>query len=174
MKSKVGIFYGPVGGSTEKVAQIIQKHFGMDMADLIPVKDSKANDLDKYENIIFGCSTIGKETWDADRSKADWDIFRPEIEKINYKGKNFGLFGLGDSVTYASNFVDSMGIIANIMLPKGAKIIGQVPTTDYQFKDSEAVINGQFIGLPIDQDFEPELTELRVKGWVEQLKKQFA
>lgn len=173
MKKKVGIFYGPVGGKTENVAKKVQLAFGVDVADLIPIKECKATDIDKYENVIFGCSTIGKETWDAERTKADWDLFRPEIEKINYEGKIFALFGLGDHITYAAMFVDAMGTIANIMLPKGAKIVGQVPTTDYEFTDSEAVIDGQFIGLPIDEDFEPELTEARVNEWVKKIKEHF-
>ncbi|MDX9769594.1 MAG: flavodoxin [Tenuifilaceae bacterium] len=174
MKKKVGIFYGPTGGKTENVAQRLQQAFGQDNADLIPIKSSKASDLDKYENLILGCSTIGKETWDADRTKEDWDLFRPEIEKINYAGKTFALFGLGDSVTYAANFVDAMGVIANIMLAKGAKIVGQVPTSQYNFTDSEAVIDNQFIGLPIDEDFEPDLTDQRIASWAEELKRLFA
>ncbi len=171
---KVGIFYGPIGGKTETVAQKLHKVFGEDLADLVPIKQCKAEDLNQYENIILGCSTIGKETWDADRTKDDWDLFRPEIEKINYAGKTFALFGLGDSVKYAANFVDAMGTIAKIMLAKGAKIIGQVPTSNYNFTDSEAVINSEFVGLPIDEEFEAELTEKRIEDWVKVLKMQFA
>ena len=173
MKKRVGIFYGPIGGKTESVAKRIQDAFGKENADLIPIKDSKATDLDKYDNIIFGCSTIGKETWNDERTKADWDIFRPEIEKISYTGKTFGLFGLGDHITYSAMFVDAMGVIANIMLEKGAKIVGQVPTDEYEFTDSEAVINGEFIGLPIDEDFSPEFTESRINRWVDKLNKEF-
>ncbi len=174
MKKKVGIFYGPTGGKTESVAQRVQKAFGVDMADIIPIKDCKASDIDKYENIVFGCSTIGKETWNANRTKEDWDLFRPEIEKINYQGKTFALFGLGDSVTYASNFVDAMGVLAKVMLDKGAKIIGQVPASNYNFTDSEAVIENQFVGLPIDEDFEPDLTDQRITSGVDNLITQFA
>jgi flavodoxin I len=173
MKKRVGIFYGPVGGSTERVAFKIQEAFGKEIADVFPIKDSKASDIDKYENVIFGCSTIGKDTWQADMSKPDWDLFRTEIGKINYKNKVFALFGLGDSVTYAAMFVDSIGILANEMLRHGAKIVGRVPTCEYQFTDSEAVIDGQFIGLPIDEDFEADLTERRVKEWVNRLNMVF-
>lgn len=173
MSKRIGIFYGPVGGSTERVAKKIQAAFGEEAADLKPIKDCKAADIDKYEKVIFGCSTIGKDTWQANNPKADWDIFRPEIENINYKGKTFALFGLGDSVTYAAVFVDAMGVLAKEMLSRGANIVGRVPTCEYQFTDSEAVIDGQFIGLPIDEDFESDLTDRRVKEWVERLKMNF-
>lgn len=174
MKKKVGIFYGPTEGKTESVAKKIQLAFGKEKADLIAIKGCKASDLDKYENIIFGCSTLGKETWDANRPKDDWDQFRPEIENINYQGKNIALFGLGDSVKYPANFADFMGILANIMLSKKAKIIGKVSTSGYNFTDSEAVIDDQFIGLPIDEDFEAELTDQRIGGWVKTLLQEFS
>lgn len=173
MKKRIGIFYGPTGGATERVAKKIQEAFGTDNADLIAIKDSKAGDIDKYERIIFGCSTIGKDTWQTDKPKPDWDIFRPEIEKINYKNKLFALFGLGNSITYAAVFVDSMGILAKEMLKHGATIVGRVPRCEYTFTDSEALIDGQFIGLPIDEDFEADLTDRRVKEWVEKLKSVF-
>ena len=174
MKKKVGIFFGPTGGKTENIAKKIQQAFGSDMADLIPVKNSKASDLDRYENIVFGCSTIGKETWNAERTKADWDLFRPEIDKINYKGKSIALFGLGDSVTYAATFVDALGVLAKIMMENDAKIVGQVPTSGYHFTDSQAVIDKQFVGLPIDEDYEADKTDKRISEWVKGLQNLFA
>ncbi|MFO8021821.1 MAG: flavodoxin, partial [Perlabentimonas sp.] len=67
-----------------------------------------------------------------------------------------------------------IGVIGKEMLSKGAQIVGRVPTCEYEFSDSEAVIGNEFIGLPIDEDFQPELTDRRVKEWVERLKQQFA
>jgi flavodoxin I len=66
-----------------------------------------------------------------------------------------------------------MGVLGKEMLSRGANIVGRVPTCEYQFTDSEAVIDGQFIGLPIDEDFESDLTDRRVKEWVERLKMNF-
>jgi len=170
---KVGIFFGPVGGSTEKVAKQIHKEFGSENADLIPIISAKSSDIDRYENVIFGCSTIGGETWDTTKSKPDWDIFRPELEKIDYSNKTFALFGLGNHISYPRNFVDSMGLIAKSILSKNAKILGQVGKEGYEFTDSEAIIDGQFIGLPIDEEFEPEMTESRIKSWVQNLKASY-
>jgi flavodoxin I len=170
---KIGIFYGPVGGSTERIAKQIQKEIGSDNADLMLIKDSKSSDIDKYENVIFGCSTIGGETWGASKSKPDWDIFRPEFDKINYSGKVFALFGLGDHMSYPRNFVDNMGNIGNIILSKKAKLIGHSNTSDYEFTDSEAVVDGKFIGLPIDEEFESEKSEARIKKWVDGLRRDF-
>lgn len=170
---KVGIFYGPAGGSTERVAKKLVALLGEANADLHLVKNTKSSDFDKYENIILGCSTIGMETWDSGQKKSDWDLFRPEFEKINTSGKVFAFFGLGDHISYAHHFVDYMGFIGKFLIGKNAKVVGRCDTKDYEFIESEAVIEGKFIGLPIDEDFEPELTDERIKKWVETLKREF-
>lgn len=163
---KIGLFYGPAGGSTEKVAKQIQGKLGSENVDLKPIRDAKASDLDRYEIIILGCSTIGGETWNASKPKPDWDEFRPEFDKVDYKDKTFALFGLGDNISYPRSFVDNMGIIGKILLAKNAKIIGQTSKGDYEFTDSEALIDGKFIGLPIDEDFESEKTGERIDNWI--------
>ncbi len=169
---KIGLFYGPLGGSTEKVAKKVAAALGNENVDLIPARNAKAADIEKYENVIYGLSTIGKETWESDKSANDWDVFLPEVEKVDYSNKAVAMFGLGDQITYDLHFVDSLGILANRIMPKGAKIIGRVETEGYDFRESQAVIDGKFIGLPVNEDFEPELTDERVNNWVEKIKKE--
>jgi flavodoxin I len=170
---KIGIFYGPLGGSTEKVAKKVVAALGFDNAELISVKTAKAADVEKYENIIFGMSTIGKETWQADKSANDWDVFLPELEKINYNNKVIAMFGLGDQITYGLHFVDALGIVGEKIIQNGGKIVGQVPTEGYDFRESQGVKDGMFLGLPINEDFEPELTDLRVNKWIKSIKPLF-
>jgi flavodoxin I len=53
------------------------------------------------------------------------------------------------------------------------KIVGQVDPSGYEFEESEAILDGQFIGLALDEDFEPELTDKRISGWVSQISGEF-
>ncbi len=170
---KIGLFYGPLGGSTERVAKKVAAALGTDHVDLIPAKESKAADVEKYENVIYGMSTIGKETWDADKPANDWDVFLPEVEKVDYSNKVIAMFGLGDQITYDLHFVDALGVVAERILPKGANIIGKVETEGYDFRESQALIDGKFIGLPVNEDFEPELTDERVNNWIDKIKGEF-
>lgn len=170
---KIGLFYGPLGGSTERVAKKVATALGNENVDLIPVKDSKATDVEKYKNVIFGMSTIGKETWESDKPANDWDIFLPEVEKVDYSNKVIAMFGLGDQISYDLHFVDALGIVAEKILPKGANIVGRVDVEGYDIRESKALIDGKFIGLPVNEDFESELTDERVNNWVEKLKKDF-
>ena len=54
--------------------------------------------------------------------------------------------------------------------PKGAAIISNWPCASYNFQASKAKISEtHFIGLGIDEDRQPELTEQRIKEWCQQI-----
>jgi flavodoxin I len=169
---KIGLFFGPLKGSVNRVADMIAEKIGTDRIELVHIKTASAEDFDRFDTIIFGISTVGKETWDASISKTDWGIFLPEISKGNFAGKKVAIFGLGNHVTYASSFVDFMGLLADELMNTDAEIVGQVPVDGYEFEESAAIYDGKFIGLPLDEDFEPELTPERVENWLEILKSE--
>jgi len=171
--NKIGIFYGPEKGSTERVAMKVAKELGEDNIELVLVKNANISDLDRFENIIFGISTIGKETWDADSSQEDWDVFFPNLDKVDFSNKKVALFGLGNSVSYAQYFVDAIGTLGEKLMEQNANIIGQVSPEGYSFDESKGLIGGKFIGLPIDEDFEDDMTNERVKTWVGEIKPLF-
>ncbi|MBW6535425.1 MAG: flavodoxin [Mariniphaga sp.] len=171
--NKIAIFFGPLDGAVHKVAEKIKEAIGEEKVVMVPVKDATVADLEKYDKIIFGISTVGRETWHAKYNNDDWANFLPEIGKTRYEGKALAIFGLGDHVTYAATFVDHIGLLGRELMENGATLVGQVSTEGYEFDDSEAVIDGEFIGLPVDEDFEPELTDERVNNWVEQLRPRF-
>jgi len=170
---KIAIFYGPAGGRTESVAKRIGQLLGPGNHDLISMSDAAIEDLKKYDNIIFGLATIGKETWDAEPIESGWFHFKPELEKADLSGKKIAVFGLGDHVRWPNHFVDAMGELYQLLKSKGMDTIGKVNPDDYTFEESEAVVNGKFVGLPVDEDFEPELTDQRITEWVNEISTQF-
>ena len=171
--SKIAIFFGPLKGAVNRVADKVKDAIGEDKVIMVPVKDATVADLEKYDKIIFGISTVGKDTWDATYTNVDWGKFLPEISKTRYEGKTLAIFGLGDHVTYTATFVDHIGLLARELMNNGAELVGLVPVDDYDFEESEAIVDGKFLGLPVDEDFEPELTDQRVKNWVEQIRPDF-
>ena len=170
---KTAIFFGPEKGSVNRVAEMIRNLVGPEKVDLVPVKNASSADFGPYDQIIFGISTVGKETWDGKPASSDWGRFLPQVSQGDFKGKTVAIFGLGDHITYAGSFVDFMGLLARQLLKTEARIVGQVPVDDYEFEESAAIFDGKFIGLPLDEDFEPELTPERVKKWIVQLGKDF-
>jgi flavodoxin I len=171
--SKIGIFFGPLKGSVNRVAEKVKAALGEQNVEMISVNGASVSDLEKYDRIIFGISTVGKETWDSNYSNTDWSKFFPNISKVDFSGKTVAIFGLGDHITYSSYFVNAVGVLAKELLKKGATIVGKVDPSGYEFDDSDAIIDGMFIGLPIDEDFQPELTDERVSNWVNSIKPAF-
>jgi len=167
------LFYGPSGGSVEKVARMIERMIGRDKIDLIPIKEADAGKINQYQNIIFGLSTVGKHTWDMDVPEDAWSAFMPELEKVDYGNKRFALYGLGDHITYSLHFVDSLGTVAKELMQHGAAVIGQVDPSGYEFQDSDAIIDGRFAGLPLDEDYESAKTPERLQNWLDIILKEF-
>ena len=170
---KIAIFFGPLNGSVHRIAKLVASKIGDDKVDLIHIASATATDLEKYTRIIFGISTIGKDTWQQKFDNNDWSKFFPVVSEFNFSGKKVAIFGLGDHITYAYHFVDSMGLLGKTIKNLGGEIFGQVSTEGYTFQDSDAIVDGKFIGLPVDEDFEPELTEERVSAWINTLMQQF-
>lgn len=170
---KTAIFFGPLDGAVHRVAKKLQAAIGEDSVVLVPVKDASVEDIEKYDKIIFGISTVGKETWHSIYTNVDWAKFLPEIEKTRYENRTVAIYGLGDHITYASTFVNHIGLLGRALMNNGAALVGQVPVDGYEFDDSEALIDGHFMGLPVDEDFEPELTDERVNNWVNLIKPHF-
>ena len=57
---------------------------------------------------------------------------------------------------------------------KGGSTIGLWPVDGYSFDYSKAQKDDKFVGLGIDNDNEPELTEERVEAWCKQIESEFA
>ncbi len=52
------------------------------------------------------------------------------------------------------------------------KIVGSVDIESYEFEESDAVVDGKFIGLALDEESQGDLSEERINKWVEQISKE--
>ena len=163
--NKTAIFYGSSTGNTESIAKQLAE---MLEADTFDVADNPIEQLEIYENLIFGASTWGVGDLQDDREE-----FISELENADLNGKVCAIFGLGDSASYPDNFVDGIGIIYQAIKNKECKIVGFVDTIGYDYASSTAETDGKFVGLPLDEDNESKLTDVRIDKWVEQLKSKF-
>jgi len=171
--SQIGIFYGPELGSVEKVARIIEGKFGADKVELIAAKNSNEEDLTRFNKIIFGVSTIGKTNWNSEHKDTDWDVFATKFNKVDWTGKKVAIYGLGDHIQYPQHFVDAIGWLYERLTALNAEVVGFCSTEGYTYEESEGVKDGQFLGLPVDEDNEAEKTDLRVSSWIDRLINEF-
>ncbi|MFM2476995.1 flavodoxin FldA [Celerinatantimonas sp. MCCC 1A17872] len=163
--ASVGLFFGSDTGNTEAVAQMIQNELGKNMVDVYDIAKSTKEDIEQYSLLL-----IGIPTWYYGESQCDWDDFYPELEKIDFSDKVVAIFGCGDQEDYAEYFLDAMGTVRDILQARGAIIVGNWSTEGYEFEASKALVDdNHFVGLGIDEDRQPELTEQRVKQWCKQI-----
>lgn len=163
----IGIFYGSTLGFTKKIAGMIFSQFGEENADLHNIENCKKEDIERYENLVFGTST-----WGLGEMQEDWRNFAALLEKIDFTGKKVALFSVGDQKERSDSFVNGMGILYHKIKPFSS-ITGFTEIDNYDFDISLAVRENQFVGLAIDEKNQPELTKKRITDWVNALKEVF-
>jgi flavodoxin I len=169
--AKIGLFYGSNEGHTEYVADRIKQAFDEidpNLVTIFNIAKATVDDIAQWEYLIFGIPT-----WNVGQLQDDWDIFLPDMDKLDLSGKKVALFGLGDQYIYPETFLDAMGILGEKVRDQGGERVGYWPIDGYQFTDSLAQEGDHFIGLAIDEEQEPELTDERIQAWVQQLVQEF-
>ena len=160
MKTTI-VIYGSSTGTCEAIAEKIASKLG---CEAMNVQDLSADVVANNQNLILGTST-----WGAGELQDDWYDGLKLLQSADLSGKTIALFGCGDCSTYSDTFVGGMGELYNGIRESGARFVGSVPTDDYTFDDSEAVVEGQFIGLPLDDINEDDNTDTRIDCWLAQI-----
>ena len=63
--------------------------------------------------------------------------------------------------------------MAEILESQGGKIVGFTSTEGYEFEESRAQRDDQFVGLALDIENQAALSNERIEQWVDSLKKEF-
>lgn len=159
MMAKTGIFYGSSVGNTRFVAEKLAKL--LPNAELNPVEEAGQADIEKYDFLILGTST-----WGVGNLQDDFETFVDTLVNSELEGKTIALFGLGDQFTYPDTFCNGMGKLYELIKDKQCKFVGAWPTEEYDFSESLAVVDNKFVGLALDEDNEPDLSDYRLREWI--------
>jgi len=163
--NKTCVIYGSSTGTCQAIADKIAAKLGVDSADVYDVANIDASTVEGYQNLLLGTST-----WGAGELQDDWYDGLDKIKGADLSGKTVALFGCGDSESYSDTFCGAMAEIYNGLKDSGAKFVGAVDTDGYTYDDSEAVIDGKFIGLALDDVNEDDKTDGRIDAWVSDIK----
>ncbi|MCL3780168.1 flavodoxin [Prolixibacteraceae bacterium JC049] len=168
---KIGLLYWPKGGSVERSAEKIQGQLKDKNVVFKCIDEVQPNELLEFDSIIMGGSTVGADHWGNNENQNEWTFFFSELKKAetNLEGKEIALFGLGNQMLYPDHFADDIAVMRNELAKANATFVGNWPTEGYDFNHSDAVENDQFIGLVLDEDAQPELTDERISGWLKQI-----
>lgn len=155
---KTIVIYGSSTGTCEAIAEKIASKLG---TDVLNVQDLTADIIAENENLILGTST-----WGAGELQDDWYDGLRLLKAADLSGKVIALFGCGDAESYSDTFVGGMGELYEAVKASGARLVGQVDVDGYTFDDSSAVVDGKFVGLPLDDVNEDDKTDSRIDGWL--------
>lgn len=155
------VIYGSSTGTCESIAEKIAQKLG---CEALNVQELNADVVAQNQNLILGTST-----WGAGELQDDWYDGLSVLKNADLCGKTIALFGCGDCSTYSDTFVGGIGELYDGIKQSGAKFIGAVSTDGYTFDESSAVVDGKFIGLPLDDINEDDKTDERINSWVAQI-----
>jgi len=159
--NKTIVVYGSSTGTCEGIAEKIAQKLG---CEAINVQNLTVDVVNNNKNLILGTST-----WGAGELQDDWYDGLKILQGADLSGKTISLFGCGDSESYCDTFVGGIGELYNGIKDSGAHFVGTVDTDDYSFDASEAVIDGKFVGLPLDDVNEDDKTDARIDAWIAEI-----
>ncbi|MDE6371106.1 MAG: flavodoxin [Duncaniella sp.] len=164
---KIGIFYGSTTGTTKDIAGRIASTLGVDEKDVHNVAETAPSAVGDYDVLILGAST-----WGAGDMQEDMDTFLDGLSMIDLRGKEVAIFGCG-SDQMSDTFCNSVGEIYHRLHRTHPEFIGPFNNDGYEYSHSESDVEGMIVGLCIDEDNHPDLTDRRIKEWCEEIKKEF-
>ena len=137
-----------------------------DIASLMQVTIGNGTEvIGSHDNLLLGTST-----WGAGELQDDWYDGLKVLQRVDLSGKTVAFFGCGDCESYGDSFVSAMGILYDGIKDSGANFIGRTSTDGYNFSYSEAVVDGEFVGLALDDVNEYDKTDERINAWLEVIK----
>lgn len=166
----IAVIYGSTTGNTSDAAEKIQDLLADEEIELFDVKDVGLDALDYFDNIIFAIPT-----WDYGEVQTDWQEVWDDIDVVDFNNKTVAFVGMGDQFAYAEWFQDAMGMLHDKVKARGATIVGHWPVVGYEFDESKALTEDKqfFVGLALDEDCQPGLTEQRLNDWCKLIKTGF-
>lgn len=154
---KAVVYYGSTTGTCEDLANRIASKLGI--SDVKNVQDFGA-DAAGYDVLVLGTST-----WGAGDLQDDWAAAVDTLKSLDLKGKTVAIFGCGDSQGFSDTFCGGMKALYDAAVEAGATVVGQVDAAGYSYDSSDAVVDGKFVGLALDEVNEPDKTDDRIDAW---------
>ncbi|MFS2223314.1 flavodoxin [Pantoea sp. B65] len=172
--ANIGIFFGSDTGQTRKVAKLIHQKLDGAADAPLDIRRATPEQFFAYPILLLGTPTLGNGELpgiDSGSQYDSWLEFVDTLTAADLSGKTVALFGLGDQVNYSANFVSAMRILYDIVIARGASVVGNWSREGYQFSFSAALLDdNEFVGLPLDQENQYDLTEERIDSWLEKIK----
>jgi flavodoxin long chain len=156
------IVYGSSTGNTEHAAELMAGKF--ENAQLVSAEQLTVQMLESGDFFILGTSTWG----DGDLQD-DWETSIDLVRQADLSGKKAAVFGFGDQEGWPDSFVSGMRELYDALQDAHAEVVGSWDPEGYEFEHSDAVEDGVFVGLALDEENQGEMNGERIEQWCTQL-----
>jgi len=163
---QVAIYYGSSSGNTERIA----KQLATLLSDHHPVVHDVAQtglaDAQHHGLLFFGIPT-----WNEGECQPDWAKRWREFEDLDLSRAHVALFAPGDQFGYPDTYCNGMGRLHALLIGRNVRCIGKWPSTGYRGGSPLALTadGSRFVGLPLDEEAQGNLTPARLRNWVAQV-----
>ena len=164
---KIGIYYGSTTGVTAGIVDEIEFYLKDNDIEIINVEDGILG-IEKFENLILISPTYG-----VGELQKDWENVAVELRNVDFHGKVIGIIGVGNQYAFGESYVGAMRKLYDIVTENGVRVVGFTSTQGYEYKECEAVIDDEFVGLALDENNQDNQTPDRIKNWIEKIKPLF-
>jgi flavodoxin I len=196
--AKIGLFYGSTTGKTDAIAELIRNEFAGGIVSLHCIGEASKKNFADYNNLIIGSSTwgIGKlqidwkeflpelEEIDFTGKKVAYfgvgdqvkypDNFLDAMGILAFKITSLGATRIGSWSTDGYHFRQSKALVntqfSQVCNESQVLLQDKLIKPNNEIKTSASSYGNEFVGLAIDEDNQPELTEKRIKIWVNQIR----
>ncbi|TDX51654.1 flavodoxin domain-containing protein [Orenia marismortui] len=114
---KAIIVYGSTMGNTERLSEVVEdalsENYNLERKDVV---NTKIEELDEFDLIIFGSST-----WGSGELQEDFDDFYSSLSDLDLSTKKGGVFGAGD--TAFPDFCGAVDILEDKLEELGVELI---------------------------------------------------
>lgn len=163
---KIGLFYGTTSGRTKGVVDEIEFNLrnGVEVHNIT----EGVHAVSDYDNLILAVPTYG-----VGELQRDWEVAFEDFKKIDFTGKVVGLVGIGNQTTFGESFIGALVHLYETVTANGGKIVGLTSTEGYHYEECEAIVDGKFMGLALDEDNQDDMTPDRIYDWLEEIRPLF-
>ena len=175
MTIKFGFFYGSTTCYTElaaeKIRDSINESYGSNIVSIHDISLDSIQRMGEYSYLILGIPT-----WDFGELQEDWEEIWDDLDDIDLSGITVALYGLGDQIGYPKWFQDALGFLWEKVIAQGAQTVGKWPNQGFRFEESKALTVDEkyFVGLPLDDENQLELSDSYINQWCQQVIREFA
>ena len=164
--NKIGLFYGSTSGRTKGIVDEIE----FDLRDEVTIYNvaDGIEAISDFDNLILAVPTYG-----VGELQKDWEDAFEDFKKIDFSNKVVALVGVGNQTTFGESFIGALVLLYEAVTANGGKIIGLTSTDGYHYEECEAIIDGKFMGLALDEDNQDDMTPDRIFDWLEDIKPLF-